>query len=50
MLIEKINNEKKSMLIDKGKLGAVIAGGDLSALEILAQRNQWEECLNHAEK
>lgn len=36
MLIEKIQNEKKSMLIEKGKLESVVNSGDLSGLEILA--------------
>ena len=50
MLKEKISNAKKNMLISRGKVGKIVDGGDMSGLEILAQRGQWEECLNLAEK
>ena len=50
MLIEKIQTEKKQKLIEDGKIHKVIGQGDLSGLEILAQRGQWEDCLNLAEK
>ncbi len=50
MLKEKILNQKKQNLISRGKVSKIVDGGDMSGLEILAQRGQWEDCLNLAEK
>ena len=50
MLIEKIRNKKKELFINQGKIGRIVDDGDMSGLEILAQRGQWEDCLNMAEK
>jgi hypothetical protein len=50
MMIERIQQMKKSNLIQDNKFKKIVEGGDMSGLEILAQRGQWEECLNLAEK
>jgi len=50
LLIEKIQQQKKSKLIQNNKINKIVESGDLSGLEMLAQRGQWEECLNLAEK
>jgi intraflagellar transport protein 172 len=48
MLISKIQEQKKSMLIQGGKFGKIVESGDMSGLEMLSQRGQWEECLSLA--
>lgn len=50
MLVSKIQEQKKSMLIQGGKFDKLVQGGDMSGLEMLSQRGQWEECLSLAEK
>jgi intraflagellar transport protein 172 len=50
MLINKIQEQKKSMLIQGGKFNKIVESGDMSGLEMLSQRGQWEECLQLAEK
>ena len=50
ILIQKIQKHKKEAYIAGGKIQKIVEGGDLSGLELLAQRGQWEECLNLAEK
>jgi len=50
MLVSKIQEQKKSMLIQGGKFDKIVQGGDMSGLEMLSQRGQWEECLSLAEK
>jgi len=50
MLVNKIQEQKKSMLIQGGKFDKIVQGGDMSGLEMLSQRGQWEECLSLAEK
>lgn len=50
MLVNKIQEQKKSMLIQGGKFNKIVEGGDMSGLEMLSQRGQWEECLSLAEK
>ena len=46
MLIDEIERQKKANYIDDGKYDRIGEQG----LEILANRGQWEECLNLAEK
>jgi len=41
---------KKATLIQGGKFGKIVEGGDMSGLEMLSSRGQWEECLQLAEK
>jgi intraflagellar transport protein 172 len=48
MLMNKIQEQKKSMLIQGGKFGKIVESGDMSGLEMLSQRGQWEECLSLA--
>jgi hypothetical protein len=50
MLINKIQQQKKSMLIQGGKFNKIVESGDMSGLEMLCQRGQWEECLSLADK
>lgn len=50
ILMQKINKQKKDAYIADGKISKIVAGGDLSGLELLAQRGQWEECLSLSEK
>jgi intraflagellar transport protein 172 len=50
MLVNKIQEQKKSMLIQGGKFNKIVESGDMSGLEMLSQRGQWEECLSLAEK
>lgn len=50
MLVGKIQEHKKAMYINDGKIKKIVEGGDMSGLEMLAQRGQWEECLQLAEK
>jgi hypothetical protein len=38
------------MLIQGGKINKIVEGGDLSGLDMLEKRGQWEDCLNLAEK
>jgi hypothetical protein len=48
MLMEKINTQKKAMLVNNNKFSKIVESGDMSGLEMLAQRGQWEECLSLA--
>lgn len=48
MLMNKIQEQKKSMLIQGGKFNKIVESGDMSGLEMLSQRGQWEECLSLA--
>ena len=50
LLVNKIQEQKKSMLIQGGKFNKIVERGDMSGLEMLSQRGQWEECLSLAEK
>ena len=50
VLVDKIQRQKREYLIQNDKIGKVVQSGDLSGLELLAQRGKWEECLNLAEK
>lgn len=50
MLINKIQEKKKSMLIQGGKFDKLVASGDMSGLEMLCQRGEWDQCLSLAEK
>lgn len=50
MLTQKIQQAKKEMYIEGNKINKIVESGDMSGLEMLAQRGQWEECLNLAEK
>lgn len=38
------------MLIQGRKFDQIVESGDMSGLEMLSQRGQWDECLNLAEK
>jgi len=38
------------MYINDGKINKLVESGDMSGLEMLAKRGQWEECLNLADK
>jgi hypothetical protein len=38
------------MLIQGRKFNEIVESGDMSGLEMLSQRGQWDECLNLAEK
>lgn len=50
MWMSKIQEQKKASLIQGGKFNKLVEGGDMSGLEMLSQRGQWEECLSLAEK
>ena len=50
MMIQKISQHKKAMYINDGKINKLVEAGDMSGLEMLASRGQWEECLSLAEK
>lgn len=50
VLVQKIQQHKKAMYINDGKLNKLVEAGDMSGLEMLASRGQWEECLQLAEK
>lgn len=50
MLVAKIQQQKKDKYIAGGKIGKIVESGDMSGFEMLAQRGQWDECLNLAEK
>jgi hypothetical protein len=50
MLVNKIQEQKKATLIQGGKFNKIVESGDMSGLEMLSQRGQWEECLSLAEK
>jgi hypothetical protein len=50
MLIQKIQQHKKAMYINDGKINKLVESGDMSGLEMLAKRGQWEECLSLADK
>lgn len=38
------------MYINDGKINKIVESGDMSGLEMLASRGQWDECLSLAEK
>ena len=48
MFMNKIQEQKKAALVQGGKFGKIVESGDMSGLEMLSQRGQWEECLNLA--
>ena len=48
--MDRINQMKKDALIADGNLSKLVKGGDMSGLEMLAQRGQWDECLRLAEQ
>lgn len=50
MWMGKIQESKKAMLVQGGNFGKLVETGDMSGLEMLASRGQWEECLKLAEK
>lgn len=50
MLVTKIQEQKKAALVSGGKFSKIVESGDMSGLEMLSQRGQWEECLSLAEK
>lgn len=50
MWVDKINQEKKQMYLANNKIDKIVAGGDMSGLEVLVQQGRWEECLQLAEK
>ena len=50
MLVNMIEELKKPMLIQGSKFNKIVESGDMSGLEMLSQRGQWEECLSLAEK
>jgi intraflagellar transport protein 172 len=50
VLMQKINQHKKAMYINDGKINKIVESGDMTGLEMLASRGQWDECLNLAEK
>lgn len=50
LYVQKINERKKQSYIANNKINKIIEGGDLSGLELLAQEDRWEECLQIAEK
>lgn len=50
ILVQKIQQYKKAMYINDGKINKIVESGDMSGLEMLASRGQWDECLNLAEK
>jgi intraflagellar transport protein 172 len=50
MLGNKIQEKKKATLIQGGKFNKIVESGDMSGLEMLSQRGQWEECLSLADK
>jgi len=50
MWLNKIQESKKAMLVQGGNFGKLVETGDMSGLEMLATRGQWEECLKLAEK
>lgn len=50
ILVQKIQQYKKAMYINDGKINKIVESGDMSGLEMLAGRGQWDECLNLAEK
>jgi len=48
--MNKIQEQKKSVLVQGGNFGKIVESGDMSGLEMLSQRGQWDECLSLAEK
>ena len=38
------------MYINDGKINKLVESGDMSGLEMLASRGQWDKCLSLAEK
>jgi len=50
MLTAKIQQHKKDMYIAGNKISKIVESGDMSGLEMLASRGQWEDCLQLAEK
>jgi len=50
MYMKQITDAKKATLISGGKFGKIVESGDMSGLEMLSSRGQWEECLQLAEK
>merc|ERR1712127_822391 len=50
ILVQKIQQHKKAMYINDGKINKIVEQGDMTGLEMLASRGQWDECLSLAEK
>lgn len=50
VLVQKIQQHKKAMYINDGKINKIVEQGDMTGLEMLASRGQWDECLSLAEK
>ena len=50
VMVQKIQQHKKAMYINDGKINKIVEQGDMSGLDMLAQRGQWDECLQLAEK
>lgn len=50
VLVQKIQQHKKAMYINDGKIGKLVESGDMTGLEMLASQGQWDQCLNLAEK
>lgn len=50
VLVQKIQQHKKAMYINDGKINKIVEQGDMTGLEMLANSGRWDECLNLAEK
>lgn len=50
LLTSKIQAAKKDMYIADNKITKLVESGDMSGLEMLASRGQWDECLQLAAK
>ena len=50
VMINKIQQHKKAMYINDGKLNKIVESGDMSGLDMLVQQGRWDECLSLAEK
>jgi hypothetical protein len=50
MLVDEIHRQKKLTFMQQGKINKIVEGGDLSGLDMLEKRGQWEDCLKLAEK
>lgn len=48
LLTSKIQTAKKDMYIADNKITKLVESGDMSGLEMLASRGQWDECLQLA--
>lgn len=50
VLVGKIQAAKKEKYINDGKITKLVESGDMSGLEMLASRGQWDECIQLANK